>query len=216
MHVLEVLSKRSNLQEILWNFSRFKDKKRLTLKQNPHFYKDLPTSPEAYGKRFQTDPIHDFQDVDSVCVLTDKPGRVYLETSQDIRAFGNTWVPNEAIIFKGLPLAPFCIFVAHDVSDVCGKLEGESIVGKSIEDTFNIWYREELPPSPSSLHGDSPMRVTNPHPIATASPTNSVAGNWRELILRKGDSQHLRISTKPPESVDGWVRMEIVYSLTSR
>ncbi|KAH9979608.1 hypothetical protein BGW80DRAFT_1279290, partial [Lactifluus volemus] len=128
--VHQVLSKRSNLQEILWNFSRSKDKSRLTLKQNPHFYKDLPTSPEAYGSGFQTDPIHDFQDVDSVCVLTDKPGRVYLETSRDVRAFGNTWVPNKAIIFKGLPLALYCFFVAHDVSDVCGKLEGESIVGK--------------------------------------------------------------------------------------
>jgi hypothetical protein len=110
MHVLEVLSNRSNLQEILWNFSRFKEEKRLTLKQNPHFYKDLPTSSKSYGSGFQTNPIHDFQDVDSVCVLTDKPGRVYLETSRVTRAFGNTWVPNEAIIFKGLPLAPllFC------------------------------------------------------------------------------------------------------------
>jgi hypothetical protein len=90
------------------------------------------------------------------------------------------------------------------VPDVCGRLEGESIVGESIEDTLNIWYREEHPSSPSSLHGYSPMSITNPHHTATASPTYYVAGDWRELVRRKGDSQ-LRISTKRPESVDGWV-----------
>jgi hypothetical protein len=111
--------------------------------------------------------------------------------------------------FSKVYLLPFvCLSAAQDLPDVCGKLEGESIVGESIEGTSTIWYREELPPSPSSLHGDSPMSVTNRHPIVTASSTNSVAGDWRELILRKGDSRHLHISTKPPESVDGWVRHE--------
>jgi len=100
--VTEVLSPTSNLQEILWNFSRFKDERRLTLKQNPHFYKhsDLPTSREAYVGDFKTDPIDSFQDA-KICVLTDKPGRVFLETDQNSRAFGNVWVPKDAMIFKG-------------------------------------------------------------------------------------------------------------------
>jgi hypothetical protein len=97
-----VLGQGSNLQEVLWNFSRFKGEKRLTLKQNPHFYKDsdLPTSHKAYMGEFRTDPIENFQHP-KICVLTDKPGRVFLETVKNTRAFGNVWVPNDAIIFKG-------------------------------------------------------------------------------------------------------------------
>jgi hypothetical protein len=79
-----------------------KDAKRLTLKENPHFYKfaDLPSSPEAYVGDFKTNPIDNFYHA-KICVLTDKPGRVYLETDQTTRAFGNVWVPNDAMIFKG-------------------------------------------------------------------------------------------------------------------
>lgn len=98
----EVLSPKSTLQEILWNFSRFQDKRRLTLKQNPHFYKhlNLPPLREAYSGDFQTEPIDSFQDA-KICVLTDGPGRVFLETDQNSRAFGNVWEPNGAMIFKG-------------------------------------------------------------------------------------------------------------------
>jgi hypothetical protein len=100
--VLEVLGQKSNLQEVLWNFSRFKGEKRLTLKHNPHFYKDsdLPTSQKEYVGEFRTDPIENFQHA-KICVLTDKPGRVFLGGEKNTRAFGNIWVPNEAIIFKG-------------------------------------------------------------------------------------------------------------------
>jgi hypothetical protein len=89
-------------QEVLWNFSRFKDNRRVSLKHNPHFYKDLPRSPEAYGTRFQADSIHDFEDVDKVYVLTDTTRRVYLETPQKTRSFGNFWVLNGTILFKGV------------------------------------------------------------------------------------------------------------------
>ena len=104
--VPEALDHRSSLSEILWNFSRLKDGKRLTLKQNPHFYKcsDLPTSRKAYVGEFRADPIDHFQHA-KICVLTDKPGRVFLETDQKARAFGNFWVPNQAIIFKGLQIS---------------------------------------------------------------------------------------------------------------
>jgi hypothetical protein len=100
--VTEVLSERSTLSEILWNFSRFRDEKRLTLKQNPHFYKssDLPSSPQAYVGDFKTDPIDNFQHT-KICVLIDKPGLVFLETDQISRAFGNVWAPNGVIILKG-------------------------------------------------------------------------------------------------------------------
>ena len=83
-----MLGKSSDLKEILWNFSRFKDaKKRLTLKQNPHFYIRLPTLPHLYGIKFRTDPIETFQH-EKIRVLTDNPdavGRVYVDIGQKRR-----------------------------------------------------------------------------------------------------------------------------------
>jgi hypothetical protein len=219
MRILEALCEGSDLEEILWNFScikdKDKDKMRITLNQNPHFYKELPTSLEAYGSRFQTDPIHDFhwQDVKEVYVLCNKPGHVYLETPKKKRAFGNTWVPAKAIIFKGFPLVPcpFLIFLplTTDVySDVCGKLEGEDIVGECIESTADIWYCEKLSPL-LSLYGISPTSVTDPHPIDTTPTTGTAfSGFWKELVRRKGDNHHLLIRTKPPESPNDWVRRD--------
>ena len=110
-----MLGQSSNLKEVLWNFSRFRDEtKRLTLKQNPHFYDSevLPTLPEKYGGKFRTDPVDTFRHKRSISVLTDNSGptgRVFLETTTETRAFGNVWVPNDAIIFKGscLFLPPF-------------------------------------------------------------------------------------------------------------
>jgi hypothetical protein len=107
--ITEVLCSKSNQNEILWNFSRFEDERRLTLKQNPHFYNALPTSPEKYGDNFLTEPepietcLHK-RKIRKISVLTDslgQAGRVFLKTAKQIRAFGNVWVPKNAIIFKG-------------------------------------------------------------------------------------------------------------------
>ena len=104
-----MLGQSPDLKEILWNFGRFKNEKRLTLKQNPCFYSSLPMSPEEYGGKFRIDPIENFQ-LEKIRVLTDNPtGRVYLETAQSTRAFGNVWVPKTAIIFKG-PRFPVTLF----------------------------------------------------------------------------------------------------------
>ena len=126
--VPEVLGKSSNSSEVLWNFSRFKGNQRVTLKQNPHFYKDLPGK---YGDDFQSDPIVQFLDAlgdskgDSlgrdrpkpkpkISVLTDRQGRIYLESGQGPRAFGNVWCPQKAIIFKGSSLT-FPNFAGFDI-----------------------------------------------------------------------------------------------------
>ena len=105
-----MLGQTSDTKEIMWNFSLFKGERRLTLKDNPHFYEKLPTSAEKYEGRFRTDPTETFHH-DKISVLTDDPrlaGRVFLETAKEKRAFGNVWVPKEAIIFKGLySLRPF-------------------------------------------------------------------------------------------------------------
>jgi hypothetical protein len=108
--VPEVISNNPSLQEILWNFSRFKDKKkRLTLKDNPHFYSDLPTSPDVYDDNFIIYPTEDFRHADEFYVLTDKPKPVHIMTDRDSQTFGNFWCPKNAIIFKGW--APcFCFF----------------------------------------------------------------------------------------------------------
>jgi hypothetical protein len=97
-----VLTQHASWPEVLWNFSRFKGEKRLTLEQNPHFYEVLPTSPEKYGGGFTMDPIKTFQH-QKISVLTDNPGtgRVFLEIAKERRVFGNAWVPKDAIISKG-------------------------------------------------------------------------------------------------------------------
>jgi hypothetical protein len=99
-------SNRFSLQEILWNFGRFKDrKKRLTLTDNPHFYSKLPsTSPGAYGDSVKIDPTKDFQHSNKFYVLTDKPELVCVMTDQVSYSFGNFWCPNNSIIFKGLDM----------------------------------------------------------------------------------------------------------------
>jgi hypothetical protein len=106
-----VLTNGSNLREILWNFSRYPlaSRKRVTLAENPHFYRHrLPiTSPNASLDHFTTDPMEHFldDDDDEIYVLTNKPGRVYLESGENSRAFDNVWMTNGIYIFKGQCLA---------------------------------------------------------------------------------------------------------------
>jgi hypothetical protein len=125
-------------------------------------------------------------------------GRVFLETSTETRAFGNVWVQSDAIIFEGScpDLPPFPL--SDILSDVCEKLEGESIVGEAIKDT-PIWCLEELPPSPSSR---SPNR-SSPSPTSNTTPMTPLLlnGDWREPIrrmLRSLSNVNIRISAKPP------------------
>lgn len=204
--VKQVLSLSSNKKEILWNFSRFKDGRRLTLKDNAHFYENLPTSAENYVGQFQIDPVQTFQleneneNEKKISVLTDNPGltgRLFLEADNKSRAFGNVWVPKEAIIFK----------------DVCGKLEGENIIGSAIENTPNLWCFEE--PSLSNASWPSLSDRSTPSPTTTATPTTdptgALLGDWREPILRmlrsKGVKINIRISDKsPPGSSTGYSR----------
>ena len=98
-----MLSDSPSLREILWNFCRFKDEKqRLTLRENPHFYAELPTSLEAYGDSVNIDPTEDFRHADEFYVLADNPDPVYIMTDQVSRSFGNFWCPYSTIVLKGL------------------------------------------------------------------------------------------------------------------
>jgi len=122
------------VQEVLWNFSRFSDEKRLTLSQNPHFYWHLPASQDAYRSRFRLGPFEDFQDRDAekFYVLTDRPGRVYIESGGRALAYGNVWAPRDAVIFK----------------DVRGKLWGEDII-RQYTGTLNLRYCRLDPAAPN-------------------------------------------------------------------
>ena len=95
----------SKLEEILWNFARYPPNsgKRLTLAENPHFYNhnSLPITPNGYLDGFTTGPmIDDYQRAETFYVLTNKPGRVYLEFGRKSRAFDNVWKTNGILIFK--------------------------------------------------------------------------------------------------------------------
>ena len=121
----ERLSYSPSIQEILWNFSRFKDeKRRLTLRENPHFYTELPTSLEAYGDSFKIYPTEEFRytNTGKFYVLTNKPELVYIMTDQVLQSFGNFWFQMDAIIFKGLVVL-FCLFSVPEV------LPGQTSVG---------------------------------------------------------------------------------------
>ena len=134
----EVLSNRPSLQEILWNFSRFKDEKqRLTLGNNPHFYSGLPTSLEAYTDGLEIDPTDNFRHADEFYVLTDKPEPLYIVTDWGAQPFGNFWRPQNAVIFKGFGFLFFYFLRVSDVlPDIHGRLRGESIVRASLKGTY--------------------------------------------------------------------------------
>ena len=148
------LGENPNITEVLWNFSRLRDpKKRLTLKQNPHFYEHLPRVPEKYTTNFRCDPIKDLSFRHrQIYVLTDRPRRIYLDAGLVPRAFGNIWLPHHAFIFQGSSdsFLIFSIFTHFYIfADVCGKLEGEEIVWASIK------KKSESPTSPDTVDGKS-------------------------------------------------------------
>ena len=203
-----MLGPHSGLLEVLWIFNRFQDKNKcLALQQNPYFYSGLPALPEAYGGEFRMYPIMSFRH-ERVSVLTDTPdyaGRVFLETAGEFRAYGNVWVPNDALIFKGSSLfIILCVvFSSSDtLLDVFGNLVGESIVGATIQGVPNLWCFEEPPPSLASRPAISHNR--NSPPNMTAKQITSAVGvvmhDWREPIRRMLRSRdvNIRITDKPP------------------
>jgi hypothetical protein len=108
--VSEVLNNNSKLEEILWNFSRFPRKSRLTLLENPHFYNDLPASSDVNWGEFNANATQENWhgsscDTKPICVLTNTPGRVFLELCRKPRAFDNVWNANDTLIFKSKCLA---------------------------------------------------------------------------------------------------------------
>jgi hypothetical protein len=93
------------LPEILWNFSRYNGRARITLEQNPHFYLHFPADESAYMPMFRCHPLQDpsveLEHNGTVYVLFDEPSRVFLGIGGGLRIFCNVWSPNGVQIFRG-------------------------------------------------------------------------------------------------------------------
>ena len=142
------------MKEILWNFSRLKGEKRLSLKQNPHFYTHLPLSPEEYGGDFNMEPTEEFRHGNKFYVLNDREGLAYFQTDQYTQCFGNFWCPNGAIIFKGEHLLYlfFLFFLVYDMlPDLRGRLVGENIIKASLKTTHWQFCTRPLVSAPPIL-----------------------------------------------------------------
>ena len=112
------LTEQRMTSEIFWNFARLEGRAsaRFTLEKNPRFYFDLPAHEGAFGPGFVKDPTQfhfptlprqeSQDDFDTVYVLVDRPGRVFLEAERRPRIFGNVWTLNGTLIFKGLSPPP--------------------------------------------------------------------------------------------------------------
>ena len=124
-----------------------------------------------------------------------------------MRVFGNVWVLNDSIIFKGSCLLYGFFSLSDTLLDVRGRLEGESVVGAAIEGIPNLWCFEERP---LSLASESPRRLhfhlirNSPSLTVTATQITSAAGilirDWREPIRRmlRSPDVNIRITDKPP------------------
>jgi hypothetical protein len=146
--VPEVISDNPSLQEILWNFSRYKNKKqRLTLSENPHFYADLPTSPDAYEDGVEINPTEDFQHTDVFYVLIDRPNLVCIMTDQDTRYFGNFWCPQNAVIFKGLGVLFYLFFLCLMSCQTSVGGSRVNVLSRHLSQAQSVGYARS-PPSP--------------------------------------------------------------------
>lgn len=162
--VRQMLSAKPSLSEVLWNFGRYKDRARITLEQNPRFYSSLPADESAYTPVFRRRPLEDLslalKPHDTVYVLVDRPGRVFLESEGEKRSFGNVWMLNGTLIFK----------------DSSGVLEGEQLVrNTSIKGN---WWRYDEPVVSSNCERRVRLNHRRLRPILT---TPSVGPSTSEM-----------------------------------
>jgi hypothetical protein len=147
-----------------------------------------------------------FQDVNDIYVLTNKPGRVYLEFGENSRAFDNVWQTNGIFIFKSQCPVFFFFPFADIFSGICGRIEGEGIVGAPIQGRSCRWCR--VAPLPSQHQVESDMDLPNP-PFTATSTTDTSAWvpveDWRETIshvLHSHDTKiRIEIITEPVQAV---------------
>ena len=105
---LEKLENTTTIPEILWILRHEEDDKRITWKQNPHFYSRLPKEASYFGRNFHHEPLKDddFREAlvshsNPIYILSDKPCRLHLDDTTNPRVFGNVWQPHHTFILKG-------------------------------------------------------------------------------------------------------------------
>ncbi|KAH9169796.1 hypothetical protein EDB89DRAFT_1391699 [Lactarius sanguifluus] len=181
--VRQMLSTKPPLSEILWNFSRYKDRARITLEQNPHFYSSLPVDESAFTPIFTRHPLGDLslalKPHDTVYVLVDRPGHVFLETEGGSRRFGNVWMLNGTLIFK----------------DSSGVLEGEQFVrGTSISGNWRCYEEPKVFPECECPPRLNPSRL---RPIVTTPSVDPASGmpfdDWAILSHPSSHSINIQI-----------------------
>jgi hypothetical protein len=172
-----VLSDETRVEEIFWNFSRLQGDQRITLQQNPYFYKGLPKSARAYTHDFTAEPIENFRDATEILVLVDRQSRVFLQTDETRRVFGNVWAPDEAIIFKGQRFVCRCPLLMPPL-DIHGRLQGDRVVGEALQGTPYVWTRAErsVTPTVEGKHGE-------PRSSGPVNPSwDRTLENWLQLV----------------------------------
>ena len=101
----EKLENTTTIPEVLWILRHEKDDKKITWKQNPHFYSELPKEAPHFGPKFHCKPLKDFcqalgEDSVPIYILRDKSCRLHLDDANP-RVFGNVWHPYHTVILKG-------------------------------------------------------------------------------------------------------------------
>ena len=95
-----------NISELLWIFSRLPEDRRVTLKQNPHFYLSgrLPDCPLAYNDYFILKPVKELKPEKDLklLILSNRTGWIYFDCEKFSRTYVNIWRPHNTIILKGI------------------------------------------------------------------------------------------------------------------
>ena len=127
---------------------------------------------------------------DTVHVLFDRPGRVFLEIKHNLRIFGNVWLLNGVLIFRGSPHVFRSLCLLSDVfTDYSGVLEEEQLVG-GINARNNLWHCQQ-----PALYQDSkpPSRPNHGclRPIVTTSRADSSSeGTFQDWTILSHPASH--------------------------
>ena len=157
---------------------------------------------------------------DTVYVLFDGPSRVFLDTEIKLRIFGNVWLLNGSLIFRGLcHVFPRSFSLSDVFSDRSGVLEGEQLVRSSNNIRGNSWYCEQQVVSHNSKFRSRPIHRCLRPIVTTPSADCSGGGifeDWTALNRLASRSINVYIygsSSQGPESINSPVCFDTsVYS----
>ncbi|KAI0048476.1 hypothetical protein FA95DRAFT_1557980 [Auriscalpium vulgare] len=142
--VSQELDINTDIPAVLWIFSRFSktDNRRITLKNNPHFYVEMPKAPSSFNSTFRLEPLKalNLNRSNTIYVIIDRTSRIFLEYGKINRTFGNIWRPDKTVILK----------------DIAGLLEAADVTASdTVKDKpAEIWQR-------SKERAQTSVKVTN-------------------------------------------------------